>query len=564
MYVRTRASIHGHNRSYGQAGFSLIETLVSIALIGILLAALTGSVITMRRVSMSANSSARANALMTATGESLKQLEYIPCEAGNLVDAYNSLLETRDANLPIGERLVSDPAFEAVSVTRVDTFGGCTLGATDTGRQTLVLAVNYRGTERVGQIVKRGEPSRLQAVITPELLNTTTAPIVYYRLTGSGSTPLEDIDLFEWACGDPSSTTYSTNDPSDPAVECHYVTGNSSTTDYTATLKVTDKYGNVAQTTRTFTLGPTASPIPPPNPSFTVSPASGAAPLNVSFNPSASTPGRPEGAIVKYEWDFADSFDPSGSKVTTTTAAIQTHRYQIAGSYNVRLKVTDDTGRSATTNRMVTVNPPPVPTPGASFTFSPGRSVSPQTVRFDASASTPGRLDRPIVNYDWSFPDGTGSGGVTPSKLFSAPGSYAVTLTVTDSAGTTASITKTVKVDAFINPVNFRLTGTKPEFFSDGEFHFAWTNDGASSGDTVTYEIRIQVVEGCLVFGTKSRTVPAGAPGTNQTYKFIVSWPASNVCAGSQYAWQVRTVRHNATEGTRYTDWTTYKHFWMV
>ncbi|MEZ5311484.1 MAG: hypothetical protein R2735_13015 [Microthrixaceae bacterium] len=81
-----------------------------------------------------------------------------------------------------------------------------------------------------------------------------------------------------------------------------------------------------------------------------------------------------------------------------------------------------------------------------------------------------------------------------------------------------------MKVDSFINPSNFRLTGTKPEFFSDGEFHFAWTNDGASTGNT--YEIRIEIVEGCLVFGTKTRTVPAGAPERTR--------PTSSSCRGQR------------------------------
>ncbi|MEZ5311482.1 MAG: hypothetical protein R2735_13005 [Microthrixaceae bacterium] len=111
--------------------------------------------------------------------------------AGNLVDAYGSLLESRDANLPTRERLVSDPAIEAVAVTRVETFGGCTLGGHDTGRQTLkkVLAVSYRGAGASDRSSNE-RPSRLQAVISPELLNSTTAPIVYYRLTGTGSTPI--------------------------------------------------------------------------------------------------------------------------------------------------------------------------------------------------------------------------------------------------------------------------------------------------------------------------------------------------------------------------------------
>jgi hypothetical protein len=47
-----------------------------------------------------------------------------------------------------------------------------------------------------------------------------------------------------------------------------------------------------------------------------------------------------------------------------------------------------------------------------------------------------------VAGYDWSFGDGTSApnAGPTPSHVYSAPGAYTVTLTVTDSAGCSTEV----------------------------------------------------------------------------------------------------------------------------
>ena len=60
---------------------------------------------------------------------------------------------------------------------------------------------------------------------------------------------------------------------------------------------------------------------------------------------------------------------------------------------------------------------------------------------FDGSGSSasPGQS---IARYDWSFGDGTGAAnaGPTPTHVYSAPGHYRVTLTVTDDAGCSTTL----------------------------------------------------------------------------------------------------------------------------
>jgi PKD repeat protein len=90
-----------------------------------------------------------------------------------------------------------------------------------------------------------------------------------------------------------------------------------------------------------------------PTASFTASPTSGTAPLNVSFDGSASND--PDGKITAYAWAFGDNGTASG--------ATASHQYASAGTFTANLTVTDDSGASVSTTRTITVSakpPPPV------------------------------------------------------------------------------------------------------------------------------------------------------------------------------------------------------------
>lgn len=78
--------------------------------------------------------------------------------------------------------------------------------------------------------------------------------------------------------------------------------------------------------------------------------------------------------------------------------------------------------------------------PRASFGASVGATG---TVAFDGSASSD--PDGTVSRYDWDFGDGSAAadGGPAPSHTYKASGTYAVTLTVTDSEGCSASVVYT-------------------------------------------------------------------------------------------------------------------------
>jgi RHS repeat-associated protein len=93
------------------------------------------------------------------------------------------------------------------------------------------------------------------------------------------------------------------------------------------TIVATDAAGNTA--TLTITVSTSNQP---PIASFTFAPKTGEAPLEVTFDASASSD--PDGSIASYEWDFGDGQNGNGVSVV--------HTYVSANTYTVMLTVTDD------------------------------------------------------------------------------------------------------------------------------------------------------------------------------------------------------------------------------
>lgn len=101
-------------------------------------------------------------------------------------------------------------------------------------------------------------------------------------------------------------------------------------------------------------VAPTPPPPPPQQPNqlptaaFTVDVDRGQAPLEVSFDASASSD--PDGNLVSYEWTFGDGGTASGVRVT--------HTYDDGGVFEVELTVRDDRDGEASAGDEVTVASP--------------------------------------------------------------------------------------------------------------------------------------------------------------------------------------------------------------
>jgi PKD repeat protein len=114
--------------------------------------------------------------------------------------------------------------------------------------------------------------------------------------------------------------------------------------------------------------------------------------------------------------------------------------------------------------------------PTASFTAAPTSGVAPLAVQFtDTSSGTP-------TGWAWDFGDGTTSSAQNPSHTYTAAGTYTVTLTASNSAGSdTATRTGLISVtssgsigyqDGSTSGAGAAATGEKPE-------SKLWWNDGS-------------------------------------------------------------------------------------
>lgn len=198
----------------------------------------------------------------------------------------------------------------------------------------------------------------------------------------------------------------------------------------------------------------------------------------VAFDASTTTNGGSAcGAACTYSWNFGDGTTGAGQTVT--------HQFRAIGSFNVTLTVTDARGAQAFATKLVPVAPGTPPT--AAFTSSPSTPGINQDVFFDGTGSKPA-AGRTITNYDWNFGDGsTGSGAVTSHK-FTAPGSYTVSLTTTDDAGTKSTpVTATLAVGPTVGPTpvaNLVVTTTAPKVGTPTAFNASASTPGTAANIT--------------------------------------------------------------------------------
>jgi PKD repeat protein len=248
----------------------------------------------------------------------------------------------------------------------------------------------------------------------------TAGDTVVFDGTASKAPAGRTIISFAWTFGDGGSGS--------GAVVSHQFRTSGS---LAVTLRITDDLGRSASAFKSVLVKDNGLKA-----AFTVSPTSPLVGQTVNFSGTTSVvpPGR---SIASYQWDFGNGQFGGGETATAV--------YNVAGTYTVVLKITDDLGTVATTSKEVQVV---TSAPQPSFTISPTSPTAGTVVQFNAAASTaaPGRT---IVNYDWDFGQGLGfsSGNSTASHTYPAAGTFTVTLTVRDSQGVSNTLTKTVTIN---------------------------------------------------------------------------------------------------------------------
>ena len=273
----------------------------------------------------------------------------------------------------------------------------------------------------------------------------------------------------------------------------------------------------------TISLVPPGVILPPaasPTPSFIVTPSPVTVSTPVTFDASASTPGNGASSITTYSWSFGD-----GGSGTGKTA---THTFNSGNTYSVTLTVTNDRGLSASTTQSVTVTFPNAPT--ADFVFSPSSPIAGQTVFFTADTSK-SATGHNIVQYSWTWGDGTTDSGLAVSHVFTTAGAYTVVLSVADDAGQKSSKSTQVTVGSG-NPIGaftavntgghtmqFDASGSTAFLgasivsyswaFGDGSFSGTLSNAVTSHayGAANTYQVRLTVTDSNGRTGVITQTV---------------------------------------------------------
>jgi len=228
-------------------------------------------------------------------------------------------------------------------------------------------------------------------------------------------------------------------------------------------LTVTDDVGKKGTTSQSVTVGGTDLPV-----TFTFSPTSPTVGQTVFFNGTGSN-------ITSYAWDFGDG--------STGVGATPSHTFATAATYVVRLTVTDNNAKTATTTNNVTVSTGSTPTLIAIFTVSPSPARVRQQVTVDASQSTGS-----IVSYEWNFGDSTTiytTAFRTFTHAYEVVGEYTITLTVVDTSGRRASKAVGISIVA-VGPLpvaNFTFSPSPATVGSPVLF-----DAGLSTGAIVRYE----------------------------------------------------------------------------
>jgi hypothetical protein len=172
--------------------------------------------------------------------------------------------------------------------------------------------------------------------------------------------------------------------------------------------------------------------------------------------------------------------------------------------------------------------------PTAVMSATPSTGAAPLTATFDGRGSTD--PDGTVTSWAWSFGDGAVGSGALTTHVYSTPGTYTASLTVTDNGGASSRTTGSIVVSApsaLTAPRN--LTATP---LSRSSIGLTWTN-GATAQTTIT-------IERCKGSGCTNFSQLVVLPGT------AVAFTDSGLAARTTYTYRVRA--HNASGDSPYSN----------
>jgi len=314
---------------------------------------------------------------------------------------------------------------------------------------------------------------------------------------------------------------------------------------YTVTLIATNAAGSNTLTNAGYITVTKTSSVPVV--SFVTNITSGVVPLTVQFvDASTNSPS-------SWVWSFGDG--------GVSTSPDPVHTYATQGSYTVTLTVTNSAGSNTTSlTNYITANQMTV-TPTALFKSTVTSGYEPLTVQFvDASTNSPN-------SWVWSFGDGGTSTLQNPAHTYTAAGTYAVTLTATNTIGSNTvtqpgyiTVNAAVPVTSFtanvtsgVKPLTVQFTDTSNN--TPTGWYWTFGDGGTSSSENPVYTFSsvgsYAVSLGATnSAGSNTTTMPAYINVTN-----TVSPPFTSFIADIQSGNAPLTVQFTDTSGNSPNGW---------
>jgi PKD repeat protein len=302
--------------------------------------------------------------------------------------------------------------------------------------------------------------------------------------------PGESITFSSTGSSFPASCTWDWGDGSHPGAGNSPVHTYGSPGKQVVTLTVTDIIGGTA--TDTADVFVNAPPLALAN-----GPYAGKVNELISFTSAGSAD--PDGTIDMYVWDWGDSSRFPG------VIPNPGHRYVNPGTYTVSLTITDNDGLTATDTATVVVTEKAGAKPHAEAN-GPYSGKAGQEITFSSAGSSD--PDGTIASYLWNWGDSTPA-GVTqnPGHRYGSPGTYTVSLTVTDNDSLIGVDTAVVYVTSN-SPGNPNAEANGPYSGDVGELiSFSSAGSADPDGSLVSY-----------VWDWGDSTVPGRVPNPGHRY----------------------------------------------
>ncbi len=271
-----------------------------------------------------------------------------------------------------------------------------------------------------------------------------------------------------------------------------------------------------------------------------------------------------DGRIDRYAWTF-------GEGTTTASTAIAFHLYDAPGTYEVRLTVTDNRGESSTATHAVTIANLPSNQPPTAVITAPTVGDPGQPVLFDGRMSSD--VDGSIDRYEWVLGvGGPAAQGPQVSHTFVMPGTYEITLAVTDDRGARSTTTHTIEIGSapmnrapVANAGMDRSVGVGAAVSFDGSMSFDadgsiatydWNfGDGSMASGAMathtynveaTFRVTLTVTDDMGLTGTDTATITVGTQNYDGEYSMVAN-PSEGVCLGMRAVFAATTITFSSS-----------------